>query len=352
MIGVAPPIGGAPMEAPRPRTGMLLPLSGPQAPLGQAMLNASTMAMFDEAQGGVEFAPRDTGGTPQGAANAARAAIADGARILVGPLTSAETAAVAPIARGAGVPVLAFTNDAGRAGDGIWVLGATPAQQVRRLVAAAQAQNAPRIALAAPENEFGRALAAGLRDAAAEQGLPRPLILLHPGGADPGMAASAAQGQLGQMDALIIGEAGERARRFAAALVSGLPEGAPLPRLMGTSLWSADSALRAEPALRGAWFPGPDPRARARFDARYRDAFGETPPRLAAVAYDAAALATRALRPGAGGFPSPEVLPGAEGPLRLAPGGQVQRGLAVFAISPEGEPVMLEPAQVPGALGF
>ena len=64
-IGIAPPIGGAPVVAapvgPQ-RAAMLLPLTGPQAPLGQAMLNAGTMALFDEAPQGVEIAPRDTGG--------------------------------------------------------------------------------------------------------------------------------------------------------------------------------------------------------------------------------------------------------------------------------------------------
>ena len=67
-IGVAPPLRGAviPPAAPAARAAMLLPLTGPQAPLGQAMLNAGTMALFDEAPSGVEFAPRDTGGTPGG----------------------------------------------------------------------------------------------------------------------------------------------------------------------------------------------------------------------------------------------------------------------------------------------
>jgi hypothetical protein len=60
---MAPPIGLAP-SGPVQRAALLLPLSGGQAPLGRAMLNAGTLALFDEAPTGVEFAPRDTGGTP------------------------------------------------------------------------------------------------------------------------------------------------------------------------------------------------------------------------------------------------------------------------------------------------
>ena len=43
-----------------------------------------------------------------------------GAGIILGPLTSSETAAVAPVARQAGVAVLAFTNDPNQAQPGVY----------------------------------------------------------------------------------------------------------------------------------------------------------------------------------------------------------------------------------------
>ncbi|MGG5886813.1 penicillin-binding protein activator [Falsiroseomonas sp. HC035] len=357
-IGVAPPIGGVQPMMPGPvgplRAAMLLPLTGPQAPLGQAMLNAGYMALFDESQSGIELAPRDTGGTPAGARDAARAAIADGARVLIGPLTSAEVAAVAEPARAAGVPVLAFTNDSQRAGAGVWVLGITPRQQVRRVVAAAAAQGVQRFALGAPDNDFGRALAEALRGATGDLGLPPPSIALHPANSDPGMAASGARISGGRAEAVLIGEAGDRARRFAATWVAEAQAGGQTPRLLGTALWLNDTALGREPALEGAWFAGPDGRARARFEARYRDAFRETPPRVAATAYDAAAIATRSLRSGAlpGQVTGGEGFAGADGPLRLLPDGQTLRGLAVYAVSAGSEPQVIEQAPVPGAPGF
>jgi hypothetical protein len=39
-----------------------------------------------------------------------------------------------------------------------------------------------------------------------------------------------------------------------------------------------------------------------------------------------------------------EDLPGADGPLRLGPGGQVFRGLALFAMDPGHDPRLVEPA--------
>ena len=54
--------------------------------------------------------------------------------MIVGPLTNVETAAAAAVANG--VPILAFTSDRQQGRPGVWPLGITPQQQVRRLVRA------------------------------------------------------------------------------------------------------------------------------------------------------------------------------------------------------------------------
>ena len=96
---------------------ILLPLSGKLAEIGKPMLKAAQLSL--SVPGSPILIIKDTGGTQEGAAQAARDAITEGARIILGPVTSPETARVAPIARRAGIPVLAFTNDhaPGAAGD-------------------------------------------------------------------------------------------------------------------------------------------------------------------------------------------------------------------------------------------
>jgi hypothetical protein len=42
---------------------------------------------------------------------------------------------------------------------------------------------------------------------------------------------------------------------------------------------------------------------------------------------------------------------GADGPLRLLPGGQVARGLGVFTFDGSGEARLIEPATAPGEAG-
>lgn len=337
-------------EVPRQRVGLLLPLSGSNRALGEAMLNAAQLALFDQADPRVEFLPRDTGGSPAGAAEAARRALADGARAFAGPLTQAETAAAAGPARAAQAPLFAFTNDASQAAPGVWVLGITPAEQAERMADAAAARGGRRLGALLPEDEFGRRLGAALQARLATLGLPPPLIATHAPRGDVAAAAQALAVQAGPegLDAVLLGQGGERARVAAAALAATLPRPA---RLMGTTLWLGDASLGQEPALADAWFPGPDPAARARFEARYQGAFGQRPPRLAGVAYDAAALAARTVRDGYGAPPVGEALMGADGPIRLLPDGQARHGLAILALDPSGEPRVVEPAPLPPAAG-
>ena len=337
-------------EVPRTRVGLLLPLTGANRPLGQAMLNAAQLALFDQADPAIEFIPRDTGSTPGGAAEAARSVIGEGARALAGPLTLTETAAAAAPARAAGAPMMAFTSDAAPGGNGVWVLGTTPGEQAERVANAAAGAGAHRFGLLAPDDEFGRRLAVALRARLPALGLAPPLVLLHPRIADTAAAARELATQAGPegLDAVMLGLSGDRARSAAAALVAALPN---RPQLLGHSLWAQDPVVAQEPALAGAWFPGPDPATRAAFDQRYQAAFGTPPPRLAGVAYDGAALASRAARNGYGGAPVGEAMLGADGPIMLTPDGLARHGLALFAVDPSGEPRLVEPAPIPGAAG-
>lgn len=339
-------------EPPRTRVALLLPLSGQQAALGRAMQQAAELALFENGNPGVDFILQDTRGTTGGAAEAARSAISEGARIIVGPLTASEASAVSVPARSARVPVLAFTNDSAQGGAGIWTLGVTPAQQVRRVVGAAASGGARRIGLGAPDDAFGRALARSLREVANELSLPPPTIALHPTRNEPGAAARELAASVGAdgLDAVIIGYAGPAARVYAAGLVTG---GLPVPplRILGHALWAQDGGLANEVALQGATFAAPDPRARSRFEQRFEAAFGQRPPRLAGVAYDAAGIAARAVTSGAeiGGG---DVFVGADGPIRLMQDGTALRGLALFRIEPSGDATVIDPAPLPGAAGF
>ncbi len=358
------PLPGGPAASGR-RIAILLPLTGPNAEVGQALLKAAQLSL-DQA-GAPPLDQHDTAGTADGAATAARAAVAAGAGIILGPLTAGETAAAAPVARAANVPVLAFTSDQGQAQPGVWTLGVTPAQQVRRLVLAVQAENKTRLAGVLPQNPFGDALASGLVAAAAGAGLPEPRVVRTPAsfaafndalkdvaayGSRRGAiesqqraarASNDADGrrqaaEIGRrapppppMDALLLGVTGDLLGQVV-PLLSFYDIGPDQLRILGPATWARDAAR--QPALAGAWFAAPDPAQRSAFEQQYTARFKSPARDFTSLAYDAAGIARAAAAAGfaTGALTRPEGFAGADGLIALQPDGQVRRGLAIFEI--------------------
>src|SRR5882762_337200 len=126
------------------KVAVLLPLSGANAELGKAMLEAAQMALFTTGNDRLTLVPRDTSGTPDGAANAARAVIAEGAQLILGPLLAAEVDAVKPVAGEAKINVIAFSTATQLAGDNVFLMGFLPRQEVVREVSFARESGASR----------------------------------------------------------------------------------------------------------------------------------------------------------------------------------------------------------------
>ena len=377
--------GAAPGGPGGQRVAILLPLSGARADLGQAMLHGAQLAL--DGPDAPLLDAKDTGGTPDGAAAAAQSAIAAGAGLILGPLTSAETAAVAPIARAANVAVLAFTNDPSQAQPGVWTLGITPGQQVRRLVAAAQAQGKSQFAALLPENDFGHVMAQALNQATASNGAAPPNVRFY----SPGMQAinvatrdlSGYASRRGPIDAqihaaralgtpegrhqaqelaksgiappsfntLLLADSGEALAEIA-SLLPYYDIDRSAVQIIGPALWSSPSSGASQ--FRGAWYAAPDPAARGNFEQAYAAKYGGGPPPLADLAYDAASIARVLASHGysVGTLTQPSGFVGADGWFALLSDGQVRRALAVFSID-RGGPQMVEPApqsgNVPGA---
>ena len=356
---------------------ILLPLSGPRGDVGQSMLKAAKLAL--DAPGAPRLIEKDTGGTPDGAARAAREAIAGGAGMILGPLTSTETAAVAPIAREAGIPVLAFTNDSTQAQPGVWTLGITPGQQVRRLVDAAQGSGKTRFSALLPEGDFGRAMGQALTNTAEQRGLPSPNIVSYGGssmaainagmrnvsgyGSRRGVIDSQIRTARAKLSAEGRHEAAEIAKQsvpppsFDSLLLADSGEAlSQMAALMtyydlGSSIQVYGPALWANPASQAGNFPGalyaaPDPASRAAFVQAYTAKYNEAPSPVADLAVDAASIArVLAAGPGygTGGMTQPQGYAGVDGALVLLPDGQVRRSLAVFRVERGGSQIA-EPA--------
>jgi len=386
-VAAAPPVSqpAAPPAVPaKPRevkVALLLPLTGNAAALGRSMQNAAQLALFDAADDALSLRFHDTGDSPDGARMAAQRAVDDGASLILGPVFANSVTAVAPVARGAGVNVVAFSNTKAVAGPGTYLLGLMPRQQVVRAVAYAAEQGAKRFAALVPETAFGRQVAGDFRDAVASAGGTVARVEFYPADqrdiADvlrklTGAGAQAQRGPVARpydpvpsvagraavaaaqaaedappppppdpgFDALYLPEAGQRLMAIA-TLLPYYNVDPKAVRLLGMAAWQ-DPALGKEPALVGGTFAAPDPAPITEFQARYREAFGGAPDPLASLAYDATALAAvLANRPNGPDFssaarPGPSGFVGASGLFRLLPTGEGERGLAVLAVQPSG----------------
>ncbi|MGZ8312582.1 MAG: penicillin-binding protein activator, partial [Allosphingosinicella sp.] len=146
------PTSRLPADETRNRVAVLVPLSGTNAALGQSILNAANLALFDTGGQRIRITAYDTSG---GAAAAANEALADANGLILGPLLAEDVRAVAPVARRAGVPVVAFSNDVGVAGDGVYVMGFNPGQSIDRVVAFARSRGALRFGGLVPTSAYG-----------------------------------------------------------------------------------------------------------------------------------------------------------------------------------------------------
>jgi ABC-type branched-subunit amino acid transport system substrate-binding protein len=358
---VQTPLEGAPGAQPtlsgKIVVALLLPLSGPSATLGQAMLDAAEMALYDLADEQLELLTRDTKGTPDGASTAAQQALGQGAQIILGPLLASEVGAVKPLAESAHVPVVAFSTDATLAGEGTYLMGFLPSEEVARVTAYAHAQGRDRFAVLAPNTPYGQVVAEAVRNAVAANGATLSRTEFYDPAAS-GVAAAVRRFAGGGVDydALFLPEGGARIK----ALAPQLPYFKIDPdqvKFLGTGLWD-DPTIGAEPALDGGWYAAPAPSARAAFEQRFAQLYGHAPPRLATLGYDATALAAVLAKAPQGAdfseqaLTNPNGFSGLDGIFRFRPNGLVQRGLAVLQVQRGGNAVVDPAPRTFQNLGF
>ena len=276
-----------PNDAQRNRVALLVPMTGANAGVGQSIANAANMAVLDTGGRTIRVTTYDTA---TGAAAAARKAIAEGNRLILGPLLAEDVRAVAPVARSARVPVVTFSNDTGLAGGGVYVMGFAPAQSIARVVSYARAQGVTRFAGLVPSGLYGqRASTAFLRSVEASGGQVVSMQNFDRTAASIGSAVTRLSAT-SPYDAVLIADSGRVALQ-AAPLVRARAGGAV--RIMGTELWNADRAMASAPALRGAWFASVSDAVYTQLAAKYQARFGRSPYRLASLGYDSVLLVTK-----------------------------------------------------------
>lgn len=395
---VPPPVATAPVEEPvveqapqvvYPGTpefeadkiliALLAPRSGQHARLGEALMNAAELALFDARDPRITVKAYDTQATPAIAAQAAAQAVEDGAHVILGPLFSTSVRAVGPIAQNADIPVLAFSNDANAADEGVYLLGFQPAQEVERIIEfAAKDNELKRFAALIPQGAYGETVLRAFGGEVVKQGAEVRAIEIYERNtqamtepvktiADYDRRASWLRQErefledlnddMGnelleklenqetllqpEYDAILLAEGGQLLRTLAPLLAIYEVDPTQI-KFLGTGLFN-DLGLTREPPLHGAWFAAPPAEGFAAFSKRYRDVFGRAPARISALAYDAMAMtAILAREPvvadrfSQGAITNPNGFAGIDGIFRFRANGIAERKLAILEIQPEG----------------
>ena len=333
-----------PTDSGRHRIALLVPMSGETAPVGQAIANATTMALLDTNADNLRITTYDTS---TGIEAAARQAIADGNKLILGPLMADAVPAVQSTARAAGVPVIAFSNDTSVASADVFVMGHNPEQAIRRSVEFARARGATRFAALLPEGDYGTRSASALGNALRDFGGVLARKESYARGNTSILSAAQRLRAAGGYDAVLIADSARLGIEAADELQRGQ---GPRTRIIGTELWSGETVLARAASMEGAIFAAVSDQRYKRFAESYETRFGTKPYRIATLGYDAVLLTLRVAREWRVGSPFPKGelydrggFLGVDGPFRFARNGIVERALEVREVR-GGDVVAVDPA--------
>lgn len=309
--------------------------------IAASLENAARMAISD--LNGVEIDLRvyNTARNPGQATQMAAAAVADGAKVILGPLDAASANAVGVAVAPANVNVLAFSNNPAIAGGNVFVLGNTFGNVSDRLVSYAGSQGMTRFMIVHQDDLAG---AVG-RDAIATS-------IRSAGGTVTGVQSYpfSQQGIFAQAPSIAAAANGSGAQGVFVTdtVAGGLPilatslndqglNPATTP-LIGITRWDAAPQAAALPGMQNGLFAMADAGREAAFRNRYEATYGAAPHPLASIAYDGiaaiGALAATGDRDAltVGSLTRASGFAGATGVFRLRPDGTNQRALAVARI--------------------
>lgn len=320
--------------------------------LARSLENAAKLAVADLGGVRIDLRVYQTTGQAAAAGGLAQRAVADGARIILGPLFAQEANAAGVAVAAQGVNVLSFSNNTDIAGANVFVLGPTFENTARRLVGYAASQGQRRVMIVHDRTPAGEAGRAAIARAIAGTGSSLVSTVGYEFSQNGVVQAAP------QITATARGAAAD-ALFFTADTAGSLPLITQLlrdqgltpaqARYLGLTRWDIPQATLALPGVQGGWFALPDPAAYQAFQARYQAAYGEAPHPIAGLAYDAVAAVGALLRSGRSDALSRASLTqgsgfaGVGGVFRLRADGTNERALAVAEIRNR-QVVVIDPA--------
>lgn len=236
-----------------------------------------------------------TSGEPKRAAYAAKAAVADGNQIIVGPLFTEETYAVKVALKNETVKIISLSNDASMAGEGTFIMGTTFQSVANRLVAFAQTKGLQKIAIIGPVGSIGFNGIESAKSAIVSNDGVLSMVSTYPlnvsgiGEISPKIYLDLITSEA---EAIIFTDSPTRGLGFITEEISNIfkKNKKKQPQFMGLTRWDSVPSILDEPSLNGGWFVVPDQRFKKQYADRYFKQFGITSNEISSLSYDAIAM--------------------------------------------------------------
>jgi ABC-type branched-subunit amino acid transport system substrate-binding protein len=330
------PVSGSTIGTGSVRVGLILPLSSPNgAAAATALRNAAELALSEFQSQDVMLLVKDDLGTTEGAANATKQAINEGAELIIGPLFANSVQAASKVAQGAGKSMIAFSSDESVASRGVYLMSFTPQADVERMVGYAIEKNRRSFAILAPDSTYGNLAVQNFEQKVRQAG-GRILATERYNGSTVTAAAQRLKANIAGADALFIPEDAANLQSVAQALSSANVDISKV-LILGTGVWNQPAIFKIS-QFQGAVFPAPESTGFNSFAQRYKAKFGQNPVRIATLGFDATALVAALTKTqgtkrfqenvltNASGFS------GQDGVFRFRSDGTNDRALAVFQL--------------------
>ncbi|MFK7875532.1 MAG: penicillin-binding protein activator [Paracoccaceae bacterium] len=334
---------------------LLVPRGGGNAGddlLAQSLENAARLAVSGLQSAAIDLRVYGTAGNAQTAAAQAQKAVADGAKIIIGPLYAEAANAVGVAVSGDNVNVLSFSNNVSIAGGNVFVMGPTFANTAERLMGFAASQSKGRIVVVHANDVAGQAGRDAIQSAASKSAAQIVGTVSYQL-TQTGVAAAAPQVKQSVTDTAADAVFLTSTPAGALPLFSSLlPDNGVDPantQFIGLSRWDIPTQTLSLDGLQNGWFAVPDPASTANFANRYQAAYGKAPHPIAGLAFDGIAAVGALVAQGkrdalkANSLTQASGFQGASGAFRLRSDGTNQRAVAVATIRGN-QKVILDPA--------
>ena len=298
------------------KVGVMLPLSGEHSEIGNLILNAIEMAIFQTDESKLELYIKDTEANPDKAEIMLSELIDEGVKVIIGPLFSKSLAAIQSKVTTNNINVFALTNNINFRNKSVWIFGVDPQAQTKKVLRYALEKGSKNITALLPQNAYGLLLFDTIKSFTQANLMKIKKIEFYSFSVESQRKTAQKISEGFEQYKLYLDKINEKENQeeetneilfmekpfdsvFIAAAGQNLtvlssqlqynnvdPE---IVQYLGISSWE-DSSILSEPALEGGVFVTTSEMYQKKIKLIYKNSFNKEMPKIAMIAYDIVAL--------------------------------------------------------------